>query len=80
MCAPCKLLLNSGGVGGTLAGIEKAVEHLNRRGYDLPDDVYHKGVELICGFHAQLQEFEKCIAEGPYVPFEHKIIGPPGKP
>jgi hypothetical protein len=77
MCAPCKLLLNSGGINGTLSGIEKAIDNLNRRGYDIPEEAYHKGVTLICGFHKELQEFEKLIGEGPYVPFEHKTISLP---
>jgi hypothetical protein len=74
MCAPCKLLLNSSGIAGTLAGIEKAIAELNKRGYDITPDGYQKGVDLICGFHKDLQEFEHLIVNGPHVPFEHKLI------
>jgi hypothetical protein len=74
MCAPCKLLLNSGGAGGSLTAIEKALNNLNSRGYDITEENYKKGVDLICGFHTALLEWEKAISEGPYVPYEHKVI------
>lgn len=77
MCAPCKLLLNHGGVIGTLNGMEKAIEHLNKRGQDLHVDTYHKLVKTICGFHADLQELETLIIDGPHVPFKAEIIPMP---
>jgi hypothetical protein len=66
--------LNGSGIAGTLEGMKDAINHLNSRGYDLPEATYQAGVALICGFHEQLREFEKQVTEGPYVPFEHKII------
>lgn len=52
--APCKLLLNSGGVIGTLNGIG----NVYLTDTVIPDDLTEEGEKLICGFHKELQKFE----------------------
>ena len=74
MCAPCKIILNNGGLTGTLAAIERAITHLNSRHQDLHPDTYAKLVKVICDAHQELQALEPLIYDGPFVPFEYKIV------
>lgn len=53
----CKLLLNSSGVIGILTGISNVI--ISQEGGSIPQDLIDEGEKLICGFHAQLEEYEK---------------------
>lgn len=55
--APCKLLLNSGGVTGTLNGISNLI--ISEYGEAIPAELIEEGEKLICGFHEQLEEYEQ---------------------
>jgi hypothetical protein len=51
-----KILLNNGGVIGLLTGINNVIV---TDGDTLPPDLIAEGEKLICGFHEQLEEYEK---------------------
>lgn len=55
--APCaKILLNNGGAIGLLTGISNVIL---KDGDTLPPALITEGENLICGFHEQLEEYEK---------------------
>lgn len=54
--AACKLLLNSGGVQGTLRGIDNV---FLTDASAVSADLMEEGEKLICGFHKDLQTYEK---------------------
>lgn len=55
--AACKLLLNSGGVIGTLTGISNVI--ISPQGSTISPELIKEGEGLICGFHEQLREYEE---------------------
>lgn len=64
-CPPeCKLLLNSGGLRGTLEGVLATRESLNRRGRDFSPALYKKLCAVVCGAHKELQALEPEILKG----------------
>lgn len=53
----CKLLLNSGGVIGTLTGISNVL--IGPEAGSVPAELVAQGEKLICGFHEELLKYEQ---------------------
>jgi hypothetical protein len=63
-CPECKLLLNSGGLMGTLNGILETRKSLNARGKDFSPALYKKLCTAVCGAHKALVALEPSIIAG----------------